>query len=148
MSSHLNPSSSHFNIQASNNFATNKLSSLSTSVHSIPSSSKKMNDKHNVGKCTNTNNNKPTMYSSKSNFIYEKLNQQRLELVDMLLKHGADKYLVGKLSYQNVKKMNKKSLGLLKKWYVPFVEDESTFIQGLRQKTQRFHFTLIHLIIK
>lgn len=74
------------------------------------------------------------MYSSKSNFIYEKLNQQRLELVDMLLKHGADKYLVGKLSYQNVKKMNKKSLGLLKKWYVPFVED-----RGLKKTKIPFH---------
>ena len=50
-------------------------------------------------------------------FMYEKLNKQRLELVDLLLKHGADKYLVTKLSISNLERLDKKSFSILKKWY-------------------------------
>lgn len=48
---------------------------------------------------------------------YEKLNKQRLDLLDLLLKHGADKYLVAKLSLSQLNKMGKKSKSMLKKWY-------------------------------
>lgn len=93
--------------------------SLSTSIHSLRSSSNHASAIQNNRCCTNINNtNQPSVtYSSKNTFIYEQLNRQRLEIVDMLLKHGADKYLVGKLSCHNVEKLNRKSLGLLKKWY-------------------------------
>lgn len=95
--------------------------SLSTSVHSLPSSSN-----HTASNCVlnaqkslnsrSVNTHTAVMYTSKTNFIYEKLNRQRLQLVDMLLKHGADKYLVGKLSNHNLEKLNRKSFMLLKKW--------------------------------
>ena len=59
----------------------------------------------------------PNKYKSANHLIYEKLNKQRLELVDLLLKHGADKYLVTKLSISNLERLDKKSFGILKKWY-------------------------------
>ncbi len=57
------------------------------------------------------------LHSNKTTFIYEKLNKQRLSMIDLLLKNGADKYMISKLSVQNLYKMNKKSRNMLKKWY-------------------------------
>lgn len=107
------------------NFTSKPLHSLSTSIQSIPSSSNHAASNHIVDSHKSYYSGSAKMHptvvhSSKNNFIYQKLNQQRLELVDMLLKNGADKYLVGKLSYQNVEKLNRKSLFLLKKWLVNF----------------------------
>ncbi len=43
-------------------------------------------------------------------------------MVDLLLKHGADKYLVAKLSLASLKQIGKKSQAMLRKWYsVPTV---------------------------
>jgi hypothetical protein len=61
--------------------------------------------------------NAKSKYKSMNHLIYEKLNRQRLELVDLLLKHGADKYLVTKLSITNLERLDKKSFNMLKKWY-------------------------------
>ena len=109
------------NCNLTSNVINKPVPSLSTSVHSIPSSSNHaasnqiVNSHKSYNSCS-TNMQPAVVYSSKNNFIYEKLNSQRLKLIDMLLKNGADKYLVGKLSYQNVEKLNRKSLLLLKKW--------------------------------
>lgn len=94
-----------------------RLSSLSTSIHSLPSSSNHENpNKTTSHSNTNTLSSRQT-YHSKNSFIYEKLNKQRLALVDLLLKYGADKYLVAKLTVANLKKLSKKSRIMLKKWY-------------------------------
>ena len=53
----------------------------------------------------------------KQRYIYEKLNNQRLELLDLVLEYGADKYLVANLSESNLKLLNKKTLNMLKKWF-------------------------------
>ncbi len=48
---------------------------------------------------------------------YKTLNAQRLELVDLLLKYDADKYLVAKLSTSSYQTLNRKSQNILKRWY-------------------------------
>ena len=48
---------------------------------------------------------------------HEALNRERLELVDLLLRFDADKYLVAKLSTASVAKLSKKSQKMLRKWY-------------------------------
>jgi hypothetical protein len=54
---------------------------------------------------------------SKMRLIFKLLNKQRLELIDMLLKYGADKYLLAKLSSNNLACLNKKTQNILFKWY-------------------------------
>lgn len=53
----------------------------------------------------------------KFDYIYNKLNRQRLELMDILLKFDADKNLVTNLSTSCFKKLNKKSQSRLRKWF-------------------------------
>jgi hypothetical protein len=115
----------------------NKMSSLSTSMNSLPSSSiqantvktittnitSQSNHHDNNGLNKAESNSKANILNSKHQqksadyFIYQKINKYRLELVDMLLNYGADKYQAAKLSLNNVKKLNKKSINMLKKWY-------------------------------
>lgn len=105
-----------------------KMASLSTSIFSIPSSSINMfnttnsdlNPSLSSQAASNSKlqkNDSLAQLNLKQNFIYAKLNQQRLELLDLLLDYGADKYLVAKLSESTLKQMNKKSLNMLKKWF-------------------------------
>ena len=129
-----------------------KMSSLSTSMNSLPSSSiqantvktittnitSQSNHHDNNGLSKAESNSKTNILNSKQHqksadyFIYQKLNKHRLELVDMLLAYGADKYQASKLSLNNVKKLNKKSLNMLKKWYdcaKPPVSVNSQYLQ-------------------
>ena len=64
---------------------------------------------------THTNANAPI--SKKSTFIQAQMNTQRLLLIDLLLQHGADKYLVTKLSLASIKRMDRRSRNSLLKWY-------------------------------
>lgn len=60
---------------------------------------------------------KPEQKETKSRSSYDILNKQRLELIDLLLKYDADKYLIAKLTTSSFNKLNKKSQNMLKKWY-------------------------------
>ena len=112
-------------------------SSLSTSIKSIPDESNLVEEEATTAKpararsgegtsslnttmsmsAGNVNGQDKAKYKSYSHFVYEKMNRQRLMLVDLLLKNGADKYMLTKLSVANVKRLSKKSLGMLRKWY-------------------------------
>ncbi|CAF0923731.1 unnamed protein product [Brachionus calyciflorus] len=89
--------------------------SLSTSVHSLISSSNE--NSKNLNFKSTTCSIRSNLSNNKNNFIYEKLNELRLKLVDLLLTSGADKYLISKLTLNNMKQMNRKSKMMLKKWY-------------------------------
>ena len=57
-----------------------------------------------------SNSNYPSLVSLESG-----LNRERLELVDLLLRFDADKYLVAKLSTASVAKLSKKSQNMLRR---------------------------------
>ena len=122
--------------QHSKDVIAKNLSSLSTSIKSIPDESNLIEEaktekpvRAGSGEGTsslnttmsmsanNVNGQDKAKYKSYNHFVYEKMNKQRLMLVDLLLKNGADKYMITKLSVANVKRLSKKSLGMLRKWY-------------------------------
>jgi len=93
-----------------------KPGSLCTSLFSLPPSSVKSYLKQSPPMIAELAG-KKTPKGSRLRLIYDKLNKQRLELLDLLLKYDADKYLVAALSPQSLKQLNRKSQNMLAKWY-------------------------------
>jgi hypothetical protein len=119
----------------------------SLTVDSIPADSIRQNTlttslNTTTSKSSHTNSSSPLKckYKSINHLIYEKLNGQRLELVDLLLKHGADKYLVTKLSITNLKRLDKKSFNMMKKWYG--ISKTTTSLKSKVSQSNRLKFSL------
>ena len=94
-----------------------KPGSLCTSLFSLPPSSIKSAYLKQSPPMIAESACRKTPKGSRLRLIYDKLNKQRLELLDLLLKYDADKYLVATLSPESLKQLNRKSQSMLAKWY-------------------------------